>query len=163
MLHVEPTDVTRWESNVFFNKNGDFKIYFQTDEESYLSVFNQILYTFRFIGTDEIANWQTYDWNKISFEYPSNWNVGTTYYQTPAQQASGIPTENIGLTIFPGVKSIGNDFIAIGGHQVSCDPSENHTKCQFISSIANFIYTDSNNPDIVNIFDQILSTFKFLE
>jgi len=119
--------------------------------------------TFKEATGDETADWKTYQWNGLEFRYPQTWNVEKIYYQTPAQQAQGEPPENIGLTIFPGTESTGNDFIAIGGHQVSCDPSENHTKCQFVSSISNFVYTDSNNPDILKVFDQILSTFRFLE
>jgi len=110
-----------------------------------------------------ITDWQTYQWNNLQFNYPSNWTVEKTYYQTPAQQAQGQAPENIGLTIFPGVKAVGKDFIAIGGRQASCDPSENHIKCQFVPSVSDFIYTDSNNPDILNIFDSIFSTIKSLK
>jgi len=118
---------------------------------------------YREVTIDETANWNTYEWSEISFKYPSNWTVEKTYYQTPAQQAKGEPPENIGLAIFPGSGSTGNDFISIGGHQVSCDPSENHTKCQFVSSISNFVYTDSDNLDILKIFDQMLSTLRFID
>lgn len=112
---------------------------------------------------DETVDWNTYRWRNLEFKYPSTWTVEKSYYQTPAQQAQGESPENIGLAIFPGTKSMGNDFISIGGRQVSCDPLENHTKCQLISSISDFIYTDSKNPDILKIFDRMLSTLKFIE
>jgi len=115
------------------------------------------------VTEDETTNWKTYQWNNLEFKYPPTWTVEKTYYQTPAQQAGGESPENIGLAIFPGIKATGNDFIFIGGHQVSCDPSENHTKCQFISSISDFIYTDSNNPDILEVFDQMLSTLRLID
>jgi len=111
---------------------------------------------------DETADWQTYQWNSLEFEYPQTWTIEKIYYQTPAQQARGESPENIGLKMFPGIESIRNDFISIGGRQVSCDPSEKHTKCQFIPLISDFIYTDSNNLDILNTFDKIISTFRFL-
>lgn len=112
---------------------------------------------------EEIANWQTYQWKDLEFKYPPTWTVEKTYYQTPAQQANGEPPENIGLAIFPGTKSTGNDFIVIGGYQVSCDPSEYHTKCQFVASISDFVYTDSNNPDILKVFDQIIPTLNIVK
>ena len=110
---------------------------------------------------DKTIDWRTYQWNNLEFKYPSTWTVEKTYYSTAAQQVQGQTPENIGLDIFPGKEIKGKDFIAIGGHQVSCEASQNHTKCSFINSIANFIYTDSNNSEILNIFDQIVSTFKF--
>lgn len=110
---------------------------------------------------DETVDWKTYEWNRLFFKYPSTWKVEKIYYLTPAQQAQGETPENIGLNIFPDEEIKEKDFIAIGGRQVSCEPSQNHTKCSYISSIANYTYTDSNNPDILKVFDQMLSTFRF--
>jgi len=112
---------------------------------------------------DTTADWKTYEWNKLEFKYPSTWTVEEIYYSTPAQQAQEQSPENIGLNVFPGEEIKGKDFIAIGGRQVSCELSQNHTKCNYVDSIANFIYTDSNSTEVLNVFDQVLSTFKFIE
>lgn len=114
---------------------------------------------------NETADWKTYRWSDLEFKYPQTWTVEKIYYQIPDQQANGEPSPSIGLVIFPGAKPIGNDFIAIGGeltgpNHVSCYPPENHTKCQELSD---YVYTDSNNPDILNVFDQLISTWKVVE
>lgn len=109
---------------------------------------------------DETADWKTYDWTGISFKYPPNWTAEKIYYQTPAQQAQGEHPENIGVELFPGKELKGDDFIAIGGRQVSCEPSEHHAKCYYISSAANYIYTDSNNPEILKVFDLFIKTIE---
>lgn len=111
----------------------------------------------------DTSNWQGYQWNGLELKYPANWIVEKTYYQSAAQQAQGLFPENIGLEIFPRTKSTRTDFIAIGGHQASCEPSQNHVKCDYIEPIANIIYTDSKNQDILKIYGQMLSTFKFIE
>jgi len=129
-------------------------------------IYNHLLSTFKFIEEtmeDKTDNWQTYSWGTLEFKYPSTWTAEKIYYSTPAQQAKGESPENIGIKLFPGKESKENNFIAIGGRQISCDPSEKHTKCYYISSVANFTYTDSNSPEILKVFDKILSTFRFLE
>ncbi len=112
---------------------------------------------------DETANWKTYEWvnnfNKISFEYPPNWVVEKEYYSTPVMQINGEQPKNVGLLIYP--QNDKTNYIHIDGRQNSCDPSENHAKCSSIQG--HIIFTDSKNLDILKIFDQMLSTFKFTD
>ena len=112
---------------------------------------------------DQTAGWKTYEWkfykNIISFKYPANWVVEKEYYLTPAQQITGESPNNIGLFIYP--KNNKLDNIHIAGRQNSCDKSQKHTKC--ISNEAyDVIFTDSKNAEILKIFEQMLSTFKFI-
>lgn len=112
---------------------------------------------------DETADWKTYDWNNLEFKYPLTWTVEKNYYQTPAQKAKGETPENIGVSIFfPDERLKVSNLITIGGRQISCDPSQKHIECAYIPSISNYIYTDSINSDIKNIFDLIISTFRFI-
>ncbi len=111
----------------------------------------------------ETADWKIYNWKPLEFKYPSTWNIKDIYYITAAEEERGETPSAIGIELFPGKEPLGNDYIAIGGCQVSCEPPERHTKCSPIYPIANFIYTDSNNPEILKTFDKIISTFKFIE
>jgi hypothetical protein len=106
------------------------------------------------------TNWKTYESEelKIEFKYPRNWTVDKVEYQTPAQQIRGETPGIIGVKLYPSGEIRGNDFIDIGGKQVSCEPSQNHTKCFYLSSIDNFTFTDSKNPEILDVFDSFVKT-----
>jgi len=119
-------------------------------------------------SSDQIENpdtsaWERYRWNGFEFQYPANWIVEKTYYQSAASQTRGNASENIGLKIFPDISKKEVDYIGIGGHQISCDSSENHSKCQFNSLISDFIYTDSENEEILKMFEPIIATIEFEE
>lgn len=119
----------------------------------------------------ETADWKVYEWQaspfvKVRFKYPNDWIVEKSYYLTPAQKAAGEEPSIIGVLIYPeeGKKIV--DYISIGGRQASCEPSQNHTKCLNVGKInvwGDFIYTDSNNPEILRVFDLIVSTLEFIE
>jgi len=115
------------------------------------------------IETVNVSNWEIYRWNGFEFQYPANWIVEKTYYQSAASPTQGNASENIGLKIFPDISKKEIDFIGIGGHQISCDSSENHSKCQFNSLISDFIYTDSGSEEILKIFEPIIATIKLEE
>jgi len=115
------------------------------------------------IETVNVSNWEIYRWNGFEFQYPANWIVEKTYYQSAASPTQGNASENIGLKIFPDISKKEIDFIGIGGHQISCDSSENHSKCQFNSLISDFIYTDSGSEEILKMFEPIIATIKLEE
>lgn len=115
------------------------------------------------IETVNVSNWEIYRWKGFEFQYPANWIVEKTYYQSAALQAQESVSENISLKIFPDISKKEIDFIGIGGHQISCDSSENHSKCQFNSLISDFIYTDSGSEEILKIFEPIIATIKLEE
>jgi len=87
---------------------------------------------------DETIGWKSYDWGGAQFKYPSDWDVEKIYYSTPAQQAKGEPLENIGVRLFPNNKEKDGDFIAIGDRQISCGAFERHSKCSYVSQLANY-------------------------
>ncbi len=112
---------------------------------------------------DETSDWKTYEWEQLKFKYPRTWKVEDIYYSTPYQMAQKESPEKIGLRLFPIKGEKMNDFIAIGGKQISCDSSEGHARCNYISEIENYIYTDSNNNEVFQIFDKIISTLEFIK
>jgi len=107
-------------------------------------------------------SWNTYYWDdgNLSVRYPSGWTVEKQYYASAAQQSQGEKGGNIAIHIFPGSEEIGKNFIAIGGRQVSCNNVPTHTKCQYISDIANYIYTDSQTNDVLNTFQALADTVE---
>ena len=110
--------------------------------------------------TDLTADWINYDWKQMAFKYPPNWTVKKIFYLTPSQNAKGDSPENIGLQLFRGKEITGNDFIQIGGRQISCDPPQTHTKCYYIPFVSEYVYTNSNNPKLMSTFDLLIKTIK---
>jgi hypothetical protein len=108
----------------------------------------------------KISEFVPYEWQGITFKYPESWQVEEIRYRTPAQAAQGLPEEVIGLKIFKDEESKA-DFIAIGGRQVSCDPPGSHALCAYIQELANYIYTDSKVPGVLNLFDKIRNSITF--
>ncbi len=99
------------------------------------------------------ANWPSHSWGRLTFSYPPSWTIENNFYQE----------EVVGLTLSPPpgeYRPVAEPpTIVIGGHQASCpDSKEVMGRCLEIDGI--IFQTTSNNPDFLEVFDQIMTTVK---
>ena len=157
----------------------------------YYDVKNKILPTFKFIEKDETADWQTY-WNEeygFEVKYPEDWhsyvsNPANIYLQPNEEIPGSIPGSHAsaleiktnlisrGISLTEVIKSkLKFDFkqekINIGG----ADGLRVETICEGLGCgvpewfviEGDYLYHFNSNLGYSKIFDQILSTFKFIE
>lgn len=111
--------------------------------------------------TTTFENWLTYEWNVegriYKFKYPSHWKVKKDYYRGTDQESSVL----VGLTLTPDKQTDIQDYIGFAGRQINCAiPAI--TKCINAGYGLDVvpIYTFSNNPEIVKVFDLIVDSIK---
>lgn len=105
---------------------------------------------------DETADWKTYSNPEVNFtlKYPKDWEItGDYFYET----ATGIKSEKRTVVLQKVGNQDSNNWIRINPRQFQCNPG----KC--IDIDGNTIATYSKEPEIQDIFNQMLSTFRFTE
>ncbi len=93
-----------------------------------------------------ILSWD-YDYSIFAIPYPSTWNVKSVIDKNDF---------NTDLFIFPGETMEGKDFIHVTGVSNNCAASQGHVKCEkmFDNKIA--FFTDSNNQEVLQKFDELI-------
>jgi hypothetical protein len=106
------------------------------------------------IPEDQFKGWLSYDWENISFKYPSDWQVEPQLYSPPLQEAEGKPPSVVGLTVFPkGEKARGIHVIEMGGRQMG------KGRCFTLYGIP--IYTSAQDSETLRVFDLLLRTVRY--
>jgi hypothetical protein len=127
-------------------------------KEKFISILNQILSTFRFIEpiSDEITNWKTYENPEVNFtfKYPLDWEITDDYFY---ETAGGVKAKQRTVILREKGDENSNDWIRINPRQFQCSLG----KCEGVYD--NTIATYSQNSGIINVFNQILSTFRSLK
>ena len=148
-------------------------------------VFDQILSTFRFVQTQNSVvaplGWKTYRGivggaasglkREVEFNYPSDWQAKNFYYIGSRFPERFDPNEvPSGVDL---ISPVGDKIIVFGSRASmdtgTCEERKSPgayggaTKCVNFSQIPiGDVRTDSNKPQIQEIFDQVVSSIKFL-
>jgi hypothetical protein len=101
----------------------------------------------------------SYRWGSLSFKYPLSWHVEPQYYRTPAdEEAAETPKSIVGFAVVPnGQTSRSNDGVYLGGRQADC---RSFPSCPCFT-VYETIYTCSENPETLKVFDLIVKTVRF--
>jgi hypothetical protein len=169
---------TLYELNKDINGSDNRQIGKITEEK--IKLFDQILSTFKFLDTqDETAGWKTYKNDNLGFEfkYPSSFNVDNLSFRSInlksdinsyIKEAYSCPDNNCPTTNISDLKTEKINKITIYKFNVSgVDPkvyriiSDGNKTIE--CSLQKMTFPDPKASETaVIIFDQILSTFKFL-
>jgi len=98
----------------------------------------------------EVVNWSEYKWGSLKFKYPADWKVETTETSIVL-----IPPEETSSFLMPLALAIDDNRIMIGGEK-TCLTVGKQYHCEVVFGLP--IYTASNNPKIVAIFDEIVKS-----
>jgi hypothetical protein len=103
-----------------------------------------------------IEGWQTYSnlETDLTFKYPKNWEIIEDYFY---ETAGGIKSENRTVILQKIGDNDSNNWIRINPRQFQCSAGI----C--LNTDNNIFATYSKEPEIQDIFNQILSTFKLTE
>ncbi|MEA2097636.1 MAG: hypothetical protein U9P70_00970 [Patescibacteria group bacterium] len=110
------------------------------------------------IEKEDTSEWNIYNNPEVdfTFKYPEDWEIIADYfYETAAGSRADAPTVILRKI---GNENVNNE-IAINARQYSCE--EEIGKCVDLHNV--YIGTHSKDQEILETFDQILSTFKFIE
>ena len=101
----------------------------------------------------ETTNWKIYNNTKanFTFQYPKDWKIISEYFY---ETASGIKSKKLTVTLGKNEK----EEISINLRQAQCNAP---CKCKEINE--NIIQTCSQNPEVLKIFNQIISTFEIIK
>jgi hypothetical protein len=113
------------------------------------------------IPEGQFKDWMSYDWDNLSFKYPSDWQVEAQLYRTPPQEAEGKPPSVVGLTVFPkGENARGIHVVEMGGRQMDCDViPAGKGRCFTLYGIP--IYTSAQDSETLRVFDLLLRTVRY--
>jgi len=102
---------------------------------------------------DETADWKTYNNPEANFifKYPEGWKIMSEYFY---ETLTGIKADKI--TVILGKE--GKEEISINLRQAQC---LSPCKCEEING--NIIQTCSEKLEVLKIFNQVLSTFRFIK
>ena len=108
------------------------------------------------INEIDISDWKTYNNSEtdFTFKYPKNWEIVNDYFY---ETLSGSRAERRTVNLKRNIENKMNNWILINQRQFLCDQG----KCEMIAG--NEIGTYSKDFEVLNVFDQIVSTFKFIE
>lgn len=105
------------------------------------------------------AGWKTYTGDSISFKYPADWKVTKDYYQTPAEEAQGMPASVVDLSVTPNNQQSPYDAIVFGGRQFDCNPDGvGFPRCL---TIYEPVHTQSKNAAVLSVFDAMVKTITY--
>jgi hypothetical protein len=109
--------------------------------------------------TPDIANWVEVEWESVRPPYPPAWKAEDILYRTPPQQERGDPPTRIGVTTYPAGSSTDDaSSIHLGGRQVDCMSLGERGVSRCIALPAGPLYTFSQDPEILAVFDIIATT-----
>lgn len=101
--------------------------------------------------TTAVSN-QTYTFQNVTVQYPSDWSIQENTYVNPAGNG-GV----VGATFTPAHQKDMSDQIGIGGQQVTCETfNTDQITCTTIGDLP--IYTGSKNPDVLAVFSTMIAT-----